>query len=360
MTRRLSTRSTAANLIQAAALCLVLALAAAAPAAAQRSTDDEPGSPVAVRATAISFSTAGKTRFGRLTFLGGLQLTSDEPTFGGFSGLVLDADGGLMAVTDQGHWLRATLSYADGAPKGLSDARMGPIADKTGKPYGSKFAQDAEALRALPGGRFLIAYEHRHRVGDYSFRDGTLRLNRYLGLAQITRGLPRNQGLEALAVFKDGKELAIFAEKKLDADGNHSAWYVKGGKIRPMRVERSDEFDITDAVGFPDGSLILLERRFLGLLDGVHMRLRLVSRAELEGKGVIRGEVLFRGSNFEFTIDNMEGIDAYENEDGETVLAIISDDNFNRGLQRTLLLEFALDKTESAAMQKAGETGAAR
>lgn len=350
----------AAVLMRAAAVCLIVALAPAAPASAQRSADDEPGSPVAVRATLVSFSTAGKTRFGRLTFRGGLQLTSYEPSFGGFSGLTLDAEGGLMALTDQGHWLRATVSYADGAPKGLSDARMGPITDKTGKPYGSKIAQDAEALRALPGGRYLIAYEHRHRVGDYSFRDGALRLTRYLGLSRITRSLPRNQGLEALAIFKDGKELAVFAEKKLDADGNHSGWYVKGGKIRPMRVERSDEFDITDAVGLPDGSLILLERRFLGLLDGVHMRLRLVSRAELDGQGLIRGEVLFRGSNFEFAVDNMEGIDAYENGAGETVLAIISDDNFNRGLQRTLLLEFTLDRAESAAVQKAGGTDAAR
>jgi hypothetical protein len=37
----------------------------------------------------------------------------------------------------------------------------------------------------------------------------------------------------------------------------------------------------------------------------------------------------------------MEGIDAHVTPDGETVLTLVSDDNFSM-LQRTLLLQFAL------------------
>ena len=40
-------------------------------------------------------------------------------------------------------------------------------------------------------------------------------------------------------------------------------------------------------------------------------------------------------------VDNMEGIDAHVTEQGETVLTMISDDNFSL-LQRTLLLQFTL------------------
>jgi hypothetical protein len=40
-------------------------------------------------------------------------------------------------------------------------------------------------------------------------------------------------------------------------------------------------------------------------------------------------------------IDNMEGIDAHITGDGETMLTMVSDDNFSM-IQRTLLLQFAL------------------
>ena len=43
-----------------------------------------------------------------------------------------------------------------------------------------------------------------------------------------------------------------------------------------------------------------------------------------------------------YTIDNMEGIAVSREPDGETRLTLISDDNFRRDIQRTLLLQFSL------------------
>ena len=40
-------------------------------------------------------------------------------------------------------------------------------------------------------------------------------------------------------------------------------------------------------------------------------------------------------------VDNMEGIDAHVTPEGDTVLTLVSDDNFSL-LQRTLLLQFTL------------------
>ena len=40
-------------------------------------------------------------------------------------------------------------------------------------------------------------------------------------------------------------------------------------------------------------------------------------------------------------VDNMEGIDAHVTAEGDTVLTMVSDDNFSM-LQRTLLLQFTL------------------
>jgi hypothetical protein len=42
-------------------------------------------------------------------------------------------------------------------------------------------------------------------------------------------------------------------------------------------------------------------------------------------------------------IDNMEGIAAHRAASGETILTLISDDNFSL-LQRTLLMQFALPR----------------
>jgi hypothetical protein len=42
-----------------------------------------------------------------------------------------------------------------------------------------------------------------------------------------------------------------------------------------------------------------------------------------------------------FVIDNMEALAAHRNAAGDTVLTVVSDDNFNP-LQRTILLRFAI------------------
>ena len=59
-----------------------------------------------------------------------------------------------------------------------------------------------------------------------------------------------------------------------------------------------------------------------------------------EDLSLVEGSVLFEaGNNFE--IDNMEGLAVHRNAAGETILTLVSDDNFSL-LQRTILLRFAL------------------
>ena len=41
-------------------------------------------------------------------------------------------------------------------------------------------------------------------------------------------------------------------------------------------------------------------------------------------------------------IDNMEGLAVRSNDRGQTILTLVSDDNGNTFLQRTILLQFAL------------------
>ena len=62
----------------------------------------------------------------------------------------------------------------------------------------------------------------------------------------------------------------------------------------------------------------------------------------IEPGATVAPRVLFEGRAPFYTIDNMEGIAVSRSADGETRLTLISDDNFRRDMQRTLLLQFAL------------------
>jgi hypothetical protein len=86
----------------------------------------------------------------------------------------------------------------------------------------------------------------------------------------------------------------------------------------------------------------VLERRFR-YSEGVKMRIRRIAESEPKRGCLIEGETLLE-ADYNLNIDNMEGIAAHRVVSGETILTLISDDNFSL-LQRTLLMRFALPQT---------------
>ena len=87
------------------------------------------------------------------------------------------------------------------------------------------------------------------------------------------------------------------------------------------------------------GDLLLLERKF-SLLSGVAVRVRRIALQTIAPGALVDGPSIFE-VDLGQEIDNMEGIDAHVTEEGETVLSMVSDDNFS-SIQRTLLLQFTL------------------
>jgi hypothetical protein len=77
------------------------------------------------------------------------------------------------------------------------------------------------------------------------------------------------------------------------------------------------------------------------------MRLRRVAASEIKPGAVIQGEVLLEATDA-LNIDNMEAVAVQRRVSGETVITIMSDDNFS-GLQRTLIMQFALPGGEPIA-----------
>jgi hypothetical protein len=71
------------------------------------------------------------------------------------------------------------------------------------------------------------------------------------------------------------------------------------------------------------------------------MRLRYVPADELKSGKVIEGETLI-SSDMGYEIDNMESVAVHTAPGGETVVTMLSDNNYNTFLQRNLLLQFTL------------------
>jgi hypothetical protein len=164
-------------------------------------------------------------------------------------------------------------------------------------------------------------------------------------LPPAARKLPYNKGLEALVVVPKGMPLAgtliAMSERGLDASGNLIAFLIGGPTPGQFAVRRTENFDVSDAVLLASGDLLILERKF-SLLAGVGIRIRRIPLKSVMPGAIVDGPSIFNADLGE-EIDNMEGIDAHVTEDGDTVLTMVSDDNFSM-IQRTLLLQFTLAK----------------
>ena len=144
--------------------------------------------------------------------------------------------------------------------------------------------------------------------------------------------------------------VVAFAERLTRGSGYHTGWiWVGSGEPQRFQLRDIDGFNITDAAGLPDGGLLVLERYFRWT-EGVKMRLRRIAgERDRAGRAPRRPHLLEADSSFE--IDNMEGLAVHRGAGGETIVSLISDDNFNHLLQRTLFLQFTLldEEPRSAA-----------
>lgn len=281
-------------------------------------------------------------RVGDLIYLGGLDLSSPDERFGGYSGMAISPDGsGLLAVSDRGSWLRASLAYENDRLKGLSDATIVPLLDAGGKALRGHW-RDAEAIAAPLAGQeapLLVSFERRHRIWAYAPEALGNPARPVEDLPGLTEA-DFNGGLEALTYLPDGGLLAI-TEYTRKTDGHVIGWHRRpDGTDRDVSLILPDEWGLTDLAVLPDGDLLALERWYKPIND-LRIRLRRLPASGLETPGVpLDGPVIaeFAGG---YLMDNMEAMDVRQTADGTVMIYLLSDDNFNP-LQRTLLMMFAL------------------
>lgn len=311
-------------------LAALLLLGTFAPLSMQREDPPPPVTWVAFAPVPLDAQSPAE-RLGRLRFLGGWALTSNDARFGGISALHVEG-GEALAFSDAGWRIRLKL------PAGRSSVRaeIAMVADGPG-PKQDKEGRDIES--AVADGRDVwLGYEQANALWRYDRR----------GFAARSSAAPpamarwnANRGPEAMVRLGDGRFL-VFAEGE---GGDSEALLFAGDPAAPgtpslrLRYRPPDGYRVTDAAVLPDGRLALLNRR-VGLFEGFTAKLTFAVLPELAEDALIAGEeaAAFDGP---VTRDNFEAL-SVTREGGRTILWIASDDNYNP-LQRTLLMKFALE-----------------
>jgi hypothetical protein len=297
---------------------------------------------------------SSETRFGRLEFVGGLEMTSASRDLGGLSALrFLDAGSEFIGVADTGFWFAGKVERSeDSAPAGISGFRMRAMPDPSGTRERLKWEADAEGL-LVKGGTLTASFERVHRISSGKIDAQTLQIHLTDEALPVPEfELRSNKGFETLALSPESGPLAgarvAVTEKSLNKKGDIFAGVMEGPKKGIFFVARNGAFDITDGDFLPDGDLLLLERRF-NMADGIAMRLTLVKGSDIEPGATVSGETLFE-ADMGYQIDNMEALDVWQDAAGATRVTLLSDDNHSI-LQRNILLEFKLDSPSGQAAE---------
>jgi hypothetical protein len=288
--------------------------------------------------------------FGKLTFRGGLVLSSESASFGGWSGLTVSPNGqSFIAVSDAGSWLDGQFVYKEGALVGVANTRIGPLKARDGSALKRNRDRDAEAVVLVSGtikkGSLLIAFEQNDRIGRFPIdANGIAPPSSYVDMPAASKKM-RVDGFEAVTLIRGGTYeggMIAFAERSKSAPGQSAGWLWTGSKAKPqtLSLHNTSGFEVTDVAGLPDGRVLVLERRFRWT-EGVKMRLCMIAARDIKpGAALACDELLVADMGQD--IDNMEGLAVSQGDDGETVITLISDDNFNHFIQRTIVLQFAL------------------
>jgi hypothetical protein len=278
----------------------------------------------------------GRTRLGKLVWLGGWALASDHRYFGGLS--ALDARSGeFIALSDVGAIVRFR-QEPDGRFVGRSLAPLPKGCSRNNQ----KADQDSESLaRRTPDGEVWAGIESVNMICKF---DATLARTIAARKPTSMQQWPRTGGTEGVTWLRDGR-FAAFAEQAVD-DGPLTPVAVFAGDptqpgtpVQTMAFRAPKGFRPCDAATLPDGRILVLNRRF-AFPYHFSAILVIVDPAQLKASAIIEGKEIARFVPPVIT-DNLEAIAIESTTDGP-IIWIASDDNFS-GLQQNVLLKFKFE-----------------
>ena len=265
---------------------------------------------------------------GRLTFLAGVRLWSEAKGFGGWSALSINGKK-LIALSDKGRWLSTVF---DSESLVFSNSTMKRLKGLDGKSLKKKDFADAESIALTPDGHFLISFERQHRVWRYQDLRSSPTV---IATPSDLSGLAANKGIEAMTLLTDGRLLLLSEGEGETTKG----WVGRPGAWQAFNYRLTEGYKPTGAATLPSGKLLILERHYAPI-SGASIRIRELDPKQLDGRKGVEAPLVGDLSS-PIPLDNFEGISSSEGKSGETLVFLISDDNFSL-LQKTLLLKFQL------------------
>ena len=257
----------------------------------------------------------------------------------------MEADGQrFVAMTDKANWFTGRIVYEGARPVAIAEAVMAPMLAPTVVSW-RRAAGMIPKRSPTDRGTFYVGIERVNRIVKFDFgRYGVQARAEPVATPAEIRSLPNNRGIEGLIFVPKGLPLAgtliAFSERDLDRAGNIRAFLIGGPTPGGFAVRRTDEFR--------------------------HQRLRAACRlatcccwnAAFPGRAASQCGCaasrsrrsprarwwtarFFCSPTMGYQIDNMEALGVHRTAQGETVLTLLSDDNFS-AVQRTLLLQFTL------------------
>ncbi len=278
-----------------------------------------------------------KRRFvGPLEFLGAWELKSDNQNFGGISEIKLLSDGRFLGISDAGTLIGFGLS---------NDAHIDrPFIAPIPYAYQTNYKdRDAEGMTYDPAtNQIWISYEGNHAIRRFST---SMASSTGIARPAAMQKWSSNSGAEAMVRLSDGRFI-LFSEGYDRPDGSYDALLFSGDPVEPgskyiaFGYRPPVGYKPTSAALLPDGDILILNRR-ISLPYGFSAKFVKINPDMIQAEQSISGDLIATLGPPVLT-DNMEGL-AINEENGRTILWLISDNNFFI-LQRTLLMKFALNE----------------
>ena len=319
---------------RAVALLLVFVLLTTIDGPGPRPRREGPGeAPLVYTPVALQADDPARRDVGRLHFLGGWELDSPDRRMGGLSAIHVE-NGEVIAASDAGTILRFPLPGTVAQPR----VRFQPIVDGP-RPGRGRGTRDSEGLLVV-GDKLWISFELYNAIWRYdraSLRGETGAQPRPMS------GWWGNSGPEAIVRLADGRTL-VLEEGLEDGVPLRDAILFAGDPAVPgtptlsLHYRRPPGYRPTDAALLPDGRILILNRRFAWLRFSA--KLLVADLRTPPAGGIIAGQEVAT-LEAPLVIDNMEGL-AVTQENGRTIVWLVSDDDFMRLFRRTLLLKFEL------------------
>ncbi len=273
---------------------------------------------------------------GELTLTGAWELSSPHGWFGGFSALVADDEGGLIAGSDRGWLLEIDLSGP--APRAIPESfrfvgRRAGVRDEV---------VDLESLARDPAdGTLWAGFEAFNQIERFA-PDGTRTFRAPPEMARWSR----NSGAETMERLADGRFVVIAEGPERGGKALHRALLFARDPVEPQtpaafRFASWPGYDPVDATQLPDGQVLILLRRVEYALPArFDTAIAIADPAAIRPGKPWRGRIIQRLTSGVFA-DNFEGIAFVPDpaDPSRGAVWVIADDNFS-AFQKSVLVRF--------------------